>query len=260
MKWGIFMLKTLTLGLDVLKMFTRDKTEWGGRELAHELQMNHTKIYRVLETLDNNNFLSKDPETKKYKLGFATWELGMIMYEGLNVGQLIRPSLKQLSDQTGESVFLTVLDKHEAVTLEVIEPTNKVKFSVSAGSRAPLYVGASYRAILAYMPEVSVETIIDPQVLKKYTKNTLVDPYELKKDLAKIRKQGWAISQGEYTEDVIAIAVPLFDNNEIIGSITISGPTYRMVDEEIAKYPSLLRNTRDEVAEVITRYQLKLKA
>lgn len=254
------MLKTLTLGLDVLKMFTREKTEWGGRELAHELQMNHTKIYRILETLDNNNFLSKDPKTKKYKLGFATWELGMIMYEGLNVGQLIRPILKQLSDQTGESVFLTILDQQEAVTLEVIEPTNKVKFTVSAGSRAPLYVGASYRAILAYMPEDSVEKILDPQSLKKYTENTLIDPYEIKEDLTKIQEQGWAISQGEYTEDVIAIAVPLFDHHEIIGSITVSGPTYRMNDEKIAKYPSLVRKTRDEVADMIARYQLRLKA
>lgn len=254
------MLKTLNLALEVLKMFTREKPVWGGRELANELNMDHAKIYRILETLDNNNFVSKNPDTKKYSLGFATWELGMIMYEGLNVKQLIRPILERLSDRTGESIFLTILDKDEAVTLEAIEPENKVKFSVSVGSRAPLYVGASYRSILAYLPETFVESYIERQELIKHTKTTMTNPDRLWTELARIREQGWAISQGEYTEDVIAIAVPLFDNQEIIGSITVSGPTYRMPDEKIDEYLPLLKNARDEVAEVIKKYQLKLNA
>lgn len=250
------MLKTLTSALDVLKMFTREKPEWGGRELANEMQMNHTKVYRILETLESNDFLYKDPETKRYSLGFAVWELGMIMYEGLNVKQLIRPILTKLSHDTGESVFLTVLDKDEAVTLEVIEPENKVKFSVSAGSRAPLYVGASYRSILAYLNEHKIEEILQLDNLKKFTANTMIDPVELKEELKKIREKGWASSQGEYTEDVIAIAVPLFKDDCIIGSVTVSGPIYRISEEKIAKDLSLLKKATSEVTQVIDRYQL----
>ncbi|MEC5423209.1 IclR family transcriptional regulator [Virgibacillus sp. C22-A2] len=253
------MLKTLNLAIEVLNKFTRQKPEWGGRELANDLEMNHTKIYRILETLDNNNFLSKDPDTKRYTLGIAVWELGMIKYDGLNVKQLLRPILEELSEQTGESVFLTILDKDEAVTLEVVEPANKVKFTVSAGSRAPLYVGASYRSILAFMPEEAIEAILDPNQLKKYTENTLVDKKELQLELERIRKQGWATSKGEYTADVIAFAVPLFDHEEILGSITVSGPTYRMTEDKTEEYLTLLKKARDQMAAVITRYQLKLK-
>ncbi len=252
------MLKTLDLALKVLMMFTREKPVWGGRELANELGLNHTNIYRILETLEKNRFVSKDKVTKKYSLGYATWELGMIMYEGLNVNQLIRPILNRLKDETGESIFLTILDGEEAVTLEVVEPENKVKFSVSAGSRAPLYVGASYRAILAYMPDEFIESIIHSG-LKKYTKTTMTDPDQLRAELEKVRERGWAQSQGEYTRDVIAIAVPLFDGDEIIGSVTVSGPIYRMSDEKIQQYLPLLMETRDEIREVIQKYQLKLR-
>lgn len=252
------MLKTLDLALKVLKMFTREKPTWGGRELANELGINHTNIYRILETLEKNRFISKDKDTKKYSLGYATWELGMIMYETLNVQSLVRPVLKRLMEQTGESIFLTIVDRDEAVTLEAIEPENKVKFSVSAGSRAPLYVGASYRAILAYLPEEMIDSVIQ-KGLVQYTETTMTSPDVLKEELIQIKKQGWARSQGEYTPDVIAIAVPLFDRGEVIGSITVSGPIYRMAEEKLNEYLPLLKETRDEIGQIIQRYQLKLK-
>ncbi|WP_059172822.1 IclR family transcriptional regulator [Bacillus sp. FJAT-27445] len=252
------MLKTLDLALKVLKMFTKERPVWGGRELANEMGLNHTNIYRILETLEKNRFISKDKVTKKYSLGYATWELGMIMYESLNVSNLIRPILERLRDKTGESIFLTVLDRDEAVTLDVVEPENKVKFSVSAGSRAPLYVGASYRTILAYMPEDFIDSVIQSELIK-YTKTTMTDADEIKAELEHIRERGWAQSQGEYTWDVLAVAVPLFDGGEIIGSITVSGPVYRMTEEKINEYLPLLMATRDEVGSVIQRYQLKFK-
>jgi DNA-binding IclR family transcriptional regulator len=255
---GISMLKTLDLALKVLMMFTRERPVWGGRELANELGLNHTNIYRILETLEKNRFISKDKITKRYSLGYAPWELGMIMYESLNVNKLIRPILNDLMDATGESIFLTILDRSEAVTLEVLEPENKVKFSVTAGSRAPLYVGASYRSILAYLPDEMIESIIENDLVK-YTKTTMTDPDELRAELKKIKESGWAQSQGEYTPDVIAVAVPLFEQGEIIGSVTVSGPTYRMSDEKIQEYLIPLKKARDLISDTIERYQLKLK-
>lgn len=253
------MLKTVNLALDVLKMFTREKPVWGGRELAHEMELNHTNIYRILETLERNGFVTKDPVSKQYALGSVVWELGTIFYEGLNISDLINPILERLSEITGESVFLTVLDKGEAVTLTVVEPKNKVKFSVSAGSRAPLYVGASYRSILAYMPDELREKVVTSDLVK-YTERTMTDSTTLRNELSLIRKNGWAESEGEYTPDVIAIAVPLLIDHEIIGSITVAGPSYRMKDGQKDAALPLLYETRSEVVEVITKYNLKLNA
>ena len=253
------MLKTVNLALEVLKMFTKEKPVWGGRELAHEMELNHTNVYRILETLERNDFISKDPITKQYSLGFVVWELGTIFYDRLNVGSLINPILEKLSNSTGESIFLTLLDGEEAITLAVIEPKNKVKFSVSAGSRAPLYVGASYRSILAFMPNDTIEKIINGDLVK-YTEKTKTDSTELRNELALIRKQGWAQSQSEYTPDVVAIAVPLLTNNTIIGSVTVAGPSYRMDEGQKKAALPLLHETRDEIVDVITRYNLKLNA
>jgi len=137
------MLKTLNLSIAVLKMFTKEKPIWGGRELAMAMNMNHTNLYRILETFENNGFITKDPVTKKYSLGIALWEIGMNMYDSLNIDQLCMPVLEKLKDVTGETAIFTVLNGLEALTLLKAEPVNKVKFTVSRGSRSPLYVGAS---------------------------------------------------------------------------------------------------------------------
>lgn len=254
-----YLLKTLDLSLKVLRMFTREMPVWGGRELANEMNINHTNIYRILETLEKNRFVTKDPVTKKYSLGYATWELGKIMYESLNVDTLIKPSLDRLCEETGESVFLTILDRDEAVTLAAVEPENKVRFTVSAGSRSPLYVGASYRSILAFLPEEVVEKVISEGFIK-YTKYTVDSGERLKEELARIRKNGWGESQGEFTPEVLAIAVPLNDDFGVIGSITVSGPIYRMTEEHKKACLPLLMKARDEIEVIIKRYNIKLKS
>ena len=254
------MLKTLDVSLQVLKMFTKEKPEWGGRELAHAMDIDHAKVYRILETFEVHNYIQKDPVTKKYSLGLAAWELGVTMSEILDVDHLLKPVLEELFHETGESVFLTILDKNEGVTLQAIEPDNKVKFSVSVGSRAPLYVGASYRSILAYMPETYIDNYIQTQEFIQHTENTITNPDKLRFELEKIKTQGWATSEGEYTPDIIAIAVPLFGKNDkIIGSITISGPIYRITDDKINKYLFLLKEARDKLAGIITKFPLKIR-
>lgn len=252
------MLKTVDLSLKVLKKFTLEKSSWGARELAKEMGINHTNIYRILETLEKNGFVNKHPDTKKYSLGFAILELSGVVHESLNLDHLIRPILQSLCEETGESVFLTVLDREDAITLMVVEPKNKVKFSVAEGSRAPIYVGASYRSILAYQPDEFVEKTIN-NGLTQYTEKTMTDPDTLRKELLLIREQGYAESQGEYTPDVVAIAVPVKDSAKLKkASITVSGPVYRFQNGQKEKILPQLIRARDKVELALEQYQMTL--
>jgi DNA-binding IclR family transcriptional regulator len=252
------MLKTVDQSLKLLNYFSKEKPSWGARELAKETGMNHSTVYRILETLEANRFLVKDDATKKYTLGIRLWELGLRMYDSMKLPELIRPIMKQLMIDTGESVFLTGLDGDEALTLDAMEPDNKVKYSVSLGSRVPLYAGASYRAILAFMPPEKIDNILRG-TLQAYTENTMTDPQQIRETLTEIREKGWAQSSGEYTRDVMAIAVPLFDaNDHIVGSLTVSGPKYRFTENDITRHLPLLQQAKEDVSAVMKKYRLNL--
>ncbi|MCT6922868.1 IclR family transcriptional regulator [Metasolibacillus sp.] len=250
------MLKTLNLSIAVLRMFTKEKPTWGGRELAVAMGLNHTNLYRILETFEMNGFITKDPVTKKYSLGIALWELGMNMYDSLNIDQLCIPILENLQKETGETAIFTVLNGLEALTLLKVEPENKVKFSVSRGSRTPLYVGASYRSMLAYLTEEQISQVID-QPLIAYTERTMIDAKEIRQELENIRINGYAVSQGEYTVDVLAVAMPIFNSNQqIVASVTVSGPLYRFTEQKIGDVIEPLARTKKEIESIIGRYHL----
>ncbi|MDM5249851.1 MULTISPECIES: IclR family transcriptional regulator [unclassified Lysinibacillus] len=250
------MLKTLNLSITVLKMFTKEKPTWGGRELAMAMNINHTNLYRILETFENNGFITKDPITKKYSLGIALWEIGMNMYDSLNIDQLCMPILEKLKDTTGETAIFTVINGLEALTLLKAEPVNKVKFSVSRGSRTPLYVGASYRSMLAFLSEEQISKVIDEPLIA-YTNNTMTDVGEIRAELEKIRECGYAVSESEYTADVLALAMPVFNSeDQIIGSVTVSGPTYRFTEQRISEVLEPLTEARQEIEGIIRRYHL----
>ncbi|WPK11295.1 IclR family transcriptional regulator [Lysinibacillus louembei] len=250
------MLKTLNLSIAVLRMFTKEKPTWGGRELAVAMGLNHTNLYRILETFEMNGFITKDPVTKKYSLGIALWELGMNMYDSLNIDQLCIPILENLQKETGETAIFTVLNGLEALTLLKVEPENKVKFSVSRGSRTPLYVGASYRSMLAYLTEEQISQVID-QPLIAYTERTMIDAKEIRQELENIRTNGYAVSQGEYTVDVLAVAMPIFNSNQqIVASVTVSGPLYRFTEQKIGDVIEPLARTKKEIESIIGRYHL----
>ncbi|WP_209123642.1 IclR family transcriptional regulator [Alkalihalobacillus sp. BA299] len=251
------MLKTLDQSLKVLMAFTKDRPTWGARELAKELDLNATNVYRILATFEENRFLSKDPVTKKYSLGIKLWELGLLVHDNHGISEFIKPILEDLMEKTGESVFLTVLDGNEALTLDVVEPQDKVKFSVTIGSRAPLYVGASYRSILAFMPDEEINKIISGG-LKAYTSSTIVDREQLRAELELIKEQGWARSEGEFTKDVIAIAVPLFYKDEVKASLTVSGPTYRITEEAIQYILIHIKEASAEIMKLMEKYQFAL--
>jgi len=250
------MLKTLNLSIAVLKMFTKEKPIWGGRELAMAMNMNHTNLYRILETFENNGFITKDPVTKKYSLGIALWEIGMNMYDSLNIDQLCMPALEKLKDTTGETAILTVLNGLEALTLLKAEPINKVKFTVSRGSRSPLYVGASYRSMLAFLSEEQISKVID-KPLTAYTSNTMTDATEIRAELEKIRNCGYALSNSEYSVDVLALAMPIFNSEEqVVASITVSGPIYRFTEQRVPEFLGSLTEARNEIEGIIRRYHL----
>lgn len=251
------MLKTVDLAVQVLMMFTQENNKWSGKKLAAAMDQNYATIYRILKTLNKREVVSFDPVTKEYSLGLAVWQLGQTMYDTLNLEELVRPSLVQLKKETEESVFFTIRRGGNGVTLMAEEPLYKVKYAAEIGSSVPLFPGASYRAILAYQPEYFIEELI-AEGLPQYTPRTLTDPELLKKELEKIRLEGYAKSEGEYTPDVVALAVPIRDSeNKVNCSVTLSGPAYRLQQTDLNKMILHLKETALEIERILRHTSYK---
>lgn len=246
------MLKTLDQALAVLNSFTREHPAWGVRELAKELGMSHSIVFRILATYRKHGFLEQDDETRKYGLGLRFMELGAIAGDRIGLAERIHPMLKKLSEATGESVFLTWLDGHEGICIDIYESSQLLKYVLTVGSRVPLYAGASNKVIMAYLTQEEQERIVAEGLKADKLLKTFPGKDKLMEELRNIRREGWAYSLGDYADSVFGIAVPLFNRrNEAVASLTVAGPENRMPEGNVEQTLEMLRRARDEVQQIL---------
>ncbi|WP_416145237.1 IclR family transcriptional regulator [Planococcus koreensis] len=244
--------KTVDKALSILDAFTVETPTWGLRELARNLDMNHTIVHRILATFEEKGYLYINPETKKYELGIKFIELNNVVEEHLNISTMIQPIMKEIALETGESVALTILDEMEGVFVKIVESEQKVRFAESVGKRSPLYIGASHKVILAYLPEEIQHKIIDDGLNNKvkYIKSKA----ELLDRLKKIKEEGWCYSEGETFDDVAACSVPLFDGkSQILGSLSIAGPKYRFSREQSEEMLPVLKENVVKLNSILSK-------
>lgn len=227
-------LKTLGNALDVLSYFTTKTSEWGLRDLAREMDINHSILHRILKTYENKGFLIQNEETKKYTLALKFLEFSGVIKQKMKLSEFIQPFMVELADHVKETVFLTMKEGNDGVIVEIAEYEQQLKFNVTIGTRTPLYVGAFCSVIMAYLPEEEQLKIMN-NGMKVFTEKTITKKEELLKELKKINVKGYSFTEGEYADGVIGIATPLFNmSGKVIGSLTIAGSAHRMQEENIA--------------------------
>jgi len=227
--------------LDLLLCFTKRKSDWSVAELAEELGFHKSVTRRLVITLVSRGFLRQDPITKRYKLGLVLFELGSVVLPIEELVELSKPFMKELSRQTDASVFLTIIEDNQAVCVSRVDSPKPLKVTFEIGRCSPLHAGASARAILAFLPEERIREVLALD-LESFTDATITNVEKLTLELERTRELGYAISSGELDANVTAIGAPIMDrNNDVLGSVSISGPT---IDFPPDRLLSLIQSTR----------------
>lgn len=247
---AISTLKTLENALELLECFKKKDT-WGVRELANDRGLSPTAIYRLIATLENNGYLIQDKKTKRYALGLKFLEFSVHLQNKLKFKELVFPYMEELAQETGETIFFTILDELRGLSIAIAESPQSIKFDVKVGTFKPLHAAASNLIILAFLPEDKQNQILNGR-LEKFTAYTKTDPKELKVILEEIKEQGWSCTYSETTLDAIGIGVPIFDSdNKIIGSLNVAGPLYRIPEEKINEFLGLALKKRETIQQMI---------
>jgi DNA-binding IclR family transcriptional regulator len=162
---------------------------------------------------------------------------------------IVRPFLEKISNQTRETAFLAVPSGDQIVFIDKVEPMQAIRYSAQIGTRRPLYCTAHGKIALASRSETDLERYIAMTRFEARTDKTIVDPAALRKELAKVRRQGFSISDGEFTQEAYGISVGLVagSHGELIGMISAVGPTSRMRPQR-REFASLLTELARQIS------------
>lgn len=199
------------------------------KQIIEKTGLYRSRTMRITGTLVARGYLFFDPVSESYSLGSRLLALGNAFQKNNSLLSIVRPILKDLVEKTGESSTFSIIEADKRVVLAREEGTHAIRYAVQEGQRIPLYAGAASKTLLAFSNEDVLERMIRKNLIQPITKNTITDPALLKKELQKIKKQGFAMSSGENTPEAAAVAAPAFDrSNRLVGVLSVSGPSSRV--------------------------------
>ena len=203
-------------------------------QITESLKIPRNSVFRITATLMDNNYISKDENTKIYQLSPKLLTLG---YAAIGEENLIEKSLsnmRALRDRFGETVPLGILHGSEGLVIEEVAGTHSFRFVLEPGRKFHLHTSAPAKAILAFLPDEEKEELIKKINFKKYNERTITNPYEYRRCLDEVHYKGFSIDQAEEIEGMNCVGAPILNKAGYpIAAIWISGPSARLEDSQL---------------------------
>lgn len=197
----------------VMTLLNRTDSGLSLAEIARETDTTKSHCHGILKTLCRHDWLIFDAISKRYRLHAGVMrDLSSALRAQLSV-EAMRPVLEQLSGMAGSaSVLSRPMDDGSFLVIDKVSASRNVEISYPTGYRLPPDATAHMRANLAWRTEHEIDDWFRRETIKRYTASTIVDPAAARAELVATRRRGYARSIEEFTEGVMAVAMPVFDS------------------------------------------------
>ncbi|SCG78036.1 IclR family transcriptional regulator [Micromonospora inositola] len=241
--------------LIVLDAFRTGYPVIGLSEIARRTGLAKTTALRLLTSLEESGYLKR--VGTQYRLDWRVLELGRgaMHCEPGGLRDIALPYLSELHVESGSTVNLAVLDGPDVLYLIRIHRGGSMKLPGGIGARVPATCTALGKAILAFRPAETVQTVV-ANGMSALTKHSLTTPGLLAAQLARVREEGLAFEREESAVGVVCIAAPILHRGTAVAAISVSGraerPAARSLDGLIRKAAA---STASDYAVALGRYR-----
>ncbi|HJU22366.1 MAG TPA: IclR family transcriptional regulator [Casimicrobiaceae bacterium] len=213
--------------LDILRCLAGDTPLLGVTDIASIVGLHKSSVSRMVATLAEDDLVERDAPTRRVRLGPGLLSLAAPLLGCVRIVDTAMPELALLAQRCGETISVGVWDGAGAVNLEQVLGGKAVKHYAAPGSRNPAHATAAGKLLLAYASSETFERVARRE-LRRFTPRTICTRAGLVAEVATIRRNGYAINEGEYSPDVGAMAAPIRnDKGVVIASISATVPMYR---------------------------------
>jgi len=215
-------IQSLDRAIGILNLFRGTRRPLGISEMAEKLGLAKTTVHGLVSTLEQNGFLLQDAGSRKYRLGFALFELGSLQMADLEINQRAFQPLHKLANRHNRLCRAAIWDRGSILVTMTAQPQGHESTARQFGPRLPGYCTALGKAILAHMPAAERKAYLEEIALTAYTPNTITDRQTLEADLLKSRERGYSISRQEILMHQIGIGAPLLEAGDgVVGAVSI---------------------------------------
>ena len=241
--------KSVVRAIKIIECFSENGFELNLSEIVHKTNLPKATVHRILTTLKNGGLVNQNLENRKYKLGLKLFELGSLVFRKLKLREVALPLIEKLSEESGETVHLGILDKEEIISIEKVDSSFSLRSNIYIGKRTPAYCTGVGKALLAFQLPDKIRLFLQQSKRKKHTLNTVIDADKLETELERVRKEGFAVDNMEHEEGIRCVAAPIRNyEGKVVASISISGPSIRITEKKIPQFALMVKETAETIS------------
>jgi len=241
--------QSIERALSLLEALEDSRGEIGIAELSKRVGLHVSTVHRILATLVARGYARQNPETGRYALGAKALHLAESYLGQMDIRRVGRPVLERLSQETGETANLVILDRREALYLDKVESPQSLRIFSRIGRRAPLHSTAVGKVLLAYRSKAQVNSLLGRGALERLTRHTITSVSQVRRELEKVHDQGFALDREECEEGACCIAVPIRNaQGDVEAALGISAPTTRLTPRRMEELVPIMLRTGQVVS------------
>jgi IclR family acetate operon transcriptional repressor len=244
-----YTVKSLVKALNILEVLAEEDPPYTLTELSRRLHLHVSTVHRLLVNLVRNGFVEQDPLSGGYQLSFRVLRMGLRVLDRLDFRRVAQPLLRDLNQRTQETVHLAILQEGRAITIEKFGSPQPVGLDARLGSVMPLHATGVGKTLLAYQSDELLSQVAQSLGLPRVTAHTLTTLPQLRRELERIRAQGYAFDQEEAVEGLRCVAGPVFNHaGQVVAAFSVAGPATRLTPARLTEIAQMVRETSQQIS------------
>lgn len=247
---------TVGKALDVLELVAGFERPVRFNDLLARSPYPKTTLYRLLQTLTNQEMLSFDPQFQTYQPGIRLVRLAHSAWRQASLAPIARDAIDRLSAQVGETIHLAQMQQGQVLYVDKRNAAHPVEMFSQAGKIGPGYCTGVGKAMMAHLDPATQDRVIAQQSYYRHTANTLTSPEALRAELAEIARDGVAYDREEHEPGIICIAAPILTQaGKVVGALSITTTTAKNALPDLDRFRPDLVATAREIARFAESWQ-----
>lgn len=217
----------------ILNLFSEDAPEWGVSDIAKKLDLPKSTVSEMMATLASQGLLERT-NSGRYRLGWRLYELSRTLLDTSDFYAEARHEMRELVERWGETMSLGVLSGSQVVYVEKLQAALAIyDILASKNIHIPVHGSSLGKVLLAHRPWDEVADIFKIQPLSPFTSRTITTLDSLKRELERVRRDGYAIDEEEVVAGVSSVSAPIFDiDGHVVASVSLVLPARRFYPQQ----------------------------
>ena len=241
--------QSLARAFSIMEEIARNRDGIGLAELSKRVGLHNSTTFHLVKTMVSLGYVRQMKDSKRYRIGRPLFALAASALDEVEMVSLATPILEELSRETGESAHFSVRLEDAVVVLARTGGKGAFQLTDRAGAVRPAHCTALGKIMLAALTPDQLEQFLARAELRAHTSKSITSVDLLRREIAEVQRSGVAIDDGEFDPEVRCAALPVRDfSGQVIGSIGISGPVWRLSIEALQKRARSMRAAADRLS------------